>query len=75
MLLLDEPSLGLSAAFVTEIFDLVARLGQQGISILLSEQNAQQSPAIADRGYVIEMGSLVMEGAARALMESPEIAA
>jgi len=54
LLLLDEPSLGLSPLLVTEIFRVLATLRETGVSILLSEQNARLSLAIADRGYVIE---------------------
>ena len=53
LLMLDEPSLGLAPRLVTEIFDLIVSLRDQGLAILLSEQNAQLSLAVADRGYVI----------------------
>jgi branched-chain amino acid transport system ATP-binding protein len=74
LLILDEPSLGLSPAFVKEIFRLIVSLREQGLSILLSEQNARQSLAIADRGYVIENGRLAVTGPARDLLASSEIA-
>jgi branched-chain amino acid transport system ATP-binding protein len=74
LLVLDEPSLGLSPSMVVEIFRLVGILRDQGVSILLSEQNAQQTLAIADRGYVIETGRIVLEGTAKALLESEEVA-
>jgi branched-chain amino acid transport system ATP-binding protein len=74
LLILDEPSLGLSPAFVKEIFHLIVSLRDQGLSILLSEQNARQSLAIADRGYVIENGRLAVTGRARDLLASSEIA-
>ena len=73
-LLLDEPSLGLAPALVAEIFRLVAALREQGYAILLSEQNARQSLAIADRAYVIENGRIVASGAAKGFLDSPEIA-
>ncbi len=74
ILLLDEPSLGLSPVLVTEIFRLIERLRDQGLSILLSEQNARLSLAIADRGCVIEKGRLTLEGAGRELLDNPEVA-
>ncbi|MBV9523597.1 MAG: hypothetical protein JO010_12425, partial [Alphaproteobacteria bacterium] len=66
--LLDEPSLGLSPALVSDVFRLIQDLRGQGLAILLSEQNARRSLAIADRGYVIEMGRVVLEGAGAALL-------
>jgi branched-chain amino acid transport system ATP-binding protein len=74
LLLLDEPSLGLSPSLVVEIFRLVSALRAQGLTILLSEQNARQSLAVADRGYVIETGRIVLAGPARELLASSEIA-
>jgi branched-chain amino acid transport system ATP-binding protein len=74
ILLLDEPSLGLSPVLVTEIFRLIERLRDQGLSILLSEQNARLSLAIADRGCVIEKGRLTLEGTGRELLGNPEVA-
>ena len=74
LLLLDEPSLGLSPLLVTEIFRLVASLREQGMAILLSEQNARQSLAISDRAYVLEAGRVVMEGPGRELLGDPQVA-
>jgi branched-chain amino acid transport system ATP-binding protein len=74
LLILDEPSLGLSPALVAEIFRLVEGLRAQGLAILLSEQNARLSLAIADRAYVIEMGSVVMQGRGTDLLGRSEIA-
>jgi branched-chain amino acid transport system ATP-binding protein len=62
LLLLDEPSLGLSPTLVTEIFLLITTLRARGIAVLLSEQNARQSLAIADRAYVLENGRITLEG-------------
>jgi branched-chain amino acid transport system ATP-binding protein len=62
LLLLDEPSLGLSPTLVTEIFRLVTALRARGLAVLLSEQNARQSLAIADRAYVIENGRITLQG-------------
>jgi branched-chain amino acid transport system ATP-binding protein len=74
VLLLDEPSLGLSPRLVTEIFHLVAALRESGIAILLSEQNARQSLAIADRAYVLENGRITAEGRSAELLASADIA-
>jgi branched-chain amino acid transport system ATP-binding protein len=74
LLILDEPSLGLAPRLVDEMFDLVRGLRAQGLAILLSEQNAQMSLAIADRGYVIENGRVVLTGAGRELLQSSEVA-
>jgi len=75
LLMLDEPSLGLAPLLVAEVFRLVAALRTRGIAVLLAEQNARAALAVADRGVVIENGRVVMEGAASALLASPEIAA
>jgi branched-chain amino acid transport system ATP-binding protein len=74
VLILDEPSLGLAPFIVSEIFALIVRLREQGLAILLSEQNAQLSLAIADRGYVIENGTVAQTGAGRELLQSKDIA-
>ena len=74
VLLLDEPSLGLAPALVAEIFRLVAALREKGFAILLSEQNAKQSLAIANRAYVIENGSITMSGQAADILASADIA-
>jgi branched-chain amino acid transport system ATP-binding protein len=73
LLLLDEPSLGLSPLLVVEIFRVLATLRETGCSILLSEQNARLSLAIADRGYVIETGKIVREGTGAELLGSSDI--
>jgi branched-chain amino acid transport system ATP-binding protein len=74
LLILDEPSLGLSPSMVTEVFRLIGVLRDKGVSILLSEQNAQQALAIADRGYVLESGRIALDGSAQALLGSREVA-
>jgi branched-chain amino acid transport system ATP-binding protein len=74
LVILDEPSLGLSPTLVAEIFRLVEGLRAQGLAVLLSEQNARLSLAIADRAYVIEMGRVVMQGRGKDLLDRPEIA-
>jgi len=75
LLILDEPSLGLSPLLVREVFALIAALRAQGLAVLLSEQNARSALAISDRGYVIESGRVVMQGPAADLLHSPEVAA
>ncbi len=74
LLVLDEPSLGLAPVLVAEIFRLIAGLREQGLSIVLSEQNAKLSLAIADRAYVIEMGRVALAGTGRELLGKPEVA-
>ncbi|MCC6610108.1 MAG: ABC transporter ATP-binding protein [Burkholderiales bacterium] len=72
-LILDEPSLGLSPILVVEIFRMIEALRGRGIAILLSEQNARMSLAIADRAYVIETGRVTIEGAGRELLRRREV--
>ena len=74
ILLLDEPSLGVAPLLVAEIFRLIVALRDQGITILLAEQNAKAALSIADRGYVFENGRINLSGAAKDLLESKEIA-
>ena len=74
LLILDEPSLGLAPRLVSERFELVRGLRDQGLAILLSEQNARLSLAIADRGYVIENGSVALSGSGQDLLRSKEVA-
>jgi branched-chain amino acid transport system ATP-binding protein len=73
LLVLDEPSLGLSPVLVTQIFQLIARLRDRGVAILLSEQNARLSLSIADRGYVIENGRVAVSGKGRDLLQSNDV--
>ncbi len=73
LLLLDEPSLGLAPVLVAEIFDVLRRLRQAGVGLLLVEQNARLSLAIADRGYVLETGRVVLSGSGKALLRTPEV--
>jgi branched-chain amino acid transport system ATP-binding protein len=68
LLILDEPSLGLSPILVEEVFGLIRRLHEQGLAILLVEQNVFQSLEIADRAYVLENGAIVLSGAPADLM-------
>jgi branched-chain amino acid transport system ATP-binding protein len=75
LLILDEPSLGLSPSLVKEVFRLIASLRERGLAILVVEQNARMSLAIADRGYVIENGRVALSGNAAELMASEDISA
>jgi len=73
ILLLDEPSLGLAPIVASEIFRTIASLRDEGVTILLVEQNARAALAMADRGYVMETGSVVLQDQAARLLENPEI--
>jgi len=73
LILLDEPSLGLSPKFVTLIFDTLVEMKRSGFTLMLVEQNAARALAIADRGYVLELGKNRFEGAGRALLEDPDV--
>ena len=73
LLLLDEPSMGLSSILVEQIFEIIRDINNQGVSILLVEQNAQMALSIADRGYVLETGQIVLEGAAQDLLHNPSV--
>jgi branched-chain amino acid transport system ATP-binding protein len=73
LLMLDEPSLGLAPLIVAEIFRIVAELRRRGTAILLVEQNARAALEIADRGLVLELGSVVLEGPSRGLAEDPRV--
>jgi len=68
LLLLDEPSLGLAPLIIKQVFETIAGLKKQGITVLLAEQNAYQSLEIADYAYVLETGRIIMEGAGQALL-------
>jgi len=73
LLMLDEPSLGLAPLIVREIFHIIADLKQTGVAILLVEQNARAALQIADYGYVLETGSIALEGESRALADDPRV--
>jgi branched-chain amino acid transport system ATP-binding protein len=73
LLMLDEPSLGLAPKIVDQIFDIIRDIARQGVTILLVEQNAHLALEIADRGYVMETGRIVREGAGRALLDDPHV--
>ena len=73
LLMLDEPSLGLAPLVVREIFTTIERLREQGVSILLVEQNARAALQVADHGYVLETGEISMQGPARQLADDPRV--
>lgn len=73
ILLLDEPSMGLSPIYVSEIFDIIKELNAAGTTILLVEQNAKVALSIADRAYVLETGKVVMEGTGQELLNDPKV--
>ena len=75
VLLLDEPSMGLSPIMVDKIFEVVRDVSAQGVTILLVEQNASRALGIADRGYVMESGAVTMNGAAKELLSDPRVRA
>ncbi|NLI17741.1 MAG: ABC transporter ATP-binding protein [Actinomycetales bacterium] len=73
ILLLDEPSMGLAPLFVQEIFDIIKQINETGTTILLVEQNANMALQIADRGYVMETGSIVLSGTAAELSDTEDV--
>ncbi len=73
VLLLDEPSMGLAPILVQQIFDTILEIRKQGVSVLLVEQNAFLALQIADYGYVLETGEIVLEGPGRDLLANPRV--
>lgn len=74
LLLLDEPSMGLAPLLVQEIFKIIERINKEdGVTVLLVEQNANMALSIADRGYVLETGQIILEGSGKELITNPEI--
>lgn len=73
IILMDEPSMGLSPIFVNEIFDIIQTVSKSGTTVLLVEQNAKKALSIADRAYVLETGKIVMEGKASELLNNEDI--
>ncbi len=73
MLLLDEPSMGLSPILVEQIFEIIQNINKQGTSVLLVEQNAQMALSIADRAYVLETGQITLEGSAQEVLHNPSV--
>jgi branched-chain amino acid transport system ATP-binding protein len=68
MLILDEPSLGLAPIAVEKVLDTVATINDEGVTVLLVEQNIRDSLQISDRGYVLEEGKIILEGGSRDLL-------
>jgi branched-chain amino acid transport system ATP-binding protein len=73
LLMLDEPSMGLAPRMVTQVYDILAELKAAGTTILLVEQNARAALKVADRGYVLETGRIILDGTASDLREDPEV--
>ncbi len=75
VLLLDEPSMGLSPIMVDKIFEVIREVSAQGVTVLLVEQNASRALQIADRGYVMESGLITLTGEARKMLDDPQVRA
>ncbi len=75
LLLLDEPSMGLAPLIVKQIFDIVKEINDEGVTVLLVEQNAAQALALANRGYVLETGEIVLQGTGRELLADDRVRA
>jgi len=73
LLLLDEPSMGLSPLMVDTIFEVIADIAAQGVTVLLVEQNAHRALQMAQRGYVMDTGRITLEGPARHLLDDPRV--
>lgn len=73
IMMLDEPSLGLAPLVVKNIFDIIKTINQEGVTILLIEQNANMALRIADKAYVLETGKIMMEGTGKELLTNPKI--
>lgn len=73
ILLLDEPSLGLAPILVKTIFDILRKINETGVTVVLVEQNARAALKLAHRGYVMEVGYIVLEGSAEGLLSNPDV--
>jgi branched-chain amino acid transport system ATP-binding protein len=73
LLCMDEPSMGLSPGYVEQVFDIIRTINQQGTTVFVVEQNVNMALSIAHRGYVLQMGEVVLAGTAKELLESPLI--
>ena len=73
IILMDEPSMGLSPIYVNEIFDIIQSISASGTTVLLVEQNAKKALSIADRAYVLETGTISLEGKADELMNDESV--
>jgi branched-chain amino acid transport system ATP-binding protein len=75
VLLMDEPSMGLAPALVQQNFELIQKINDEGMSIFMVEQNANMALSIADRGWVLQTGMVVLNDTAEALLANPEMRA
>ncbi len=75
LLMMDEPSLGLAPVVVSQVFATIRRLHQEGLTILLVEQNLKKALQVADRGYVIETGTVSLRGSSAELLSNPAVRA
>ena len=73
MLIFDEPSIGLSPLLTDIMFDIIAKVKADGVTIMLVEQNVQNALKLADRGYVLEQGKIAMEGKAAELLQNEDL--
>jgi len=73
LILMDEPSMGLSPRYVSMIFDIIRQVNEKGVSLLIVEQNARAALSIAHRGYVLQTGEMVLEGPAQELLENDDM--
>ena len=73
IVLMDEPSMGLSPILVNEVFEIIEEINKSGTTILLVEQNAKKALSIADRAYVLETGNIVLEGSAKELLDDDSV--
>jgi branched-chain amino acid transport system ATP-binding protein len=73
LIMLDEPSMGLAPLVVKDIFHIIAKIRDEGSTVLLVEQNARSALKIANRGYVLETGRIILEGEAEALLANREV--
>ena len=73
MVVMDEPSMGLSPIYVNEIFDIIQKINEDGTTVLLVEQNAKKALSIAHKAYVLETGRIVLRGDARELMNNDQV--
>ncbi len=73
LLLMDEPSLGLAPLIVKEIFAIIKEINQGGVTVLLVEQNAKAALEVADYGYVLETGRIILSGTGRDLLENEQV--
>ena len=73
VLMMDEPSLGLAPLIVQQIFDIIKEINKAGVTILLIEQNANMALKVADKAYVLETGSIVLEGSGEELLQNESV--